>query len=93
MTALEFERWKIAYRFDPWGEERGDLRAGIVASAAVASNPYCKRVPPPGDFMPQFGPKAEKREQALKPRQNEEEMKSQFSAFKKAITRGKADGS
>ncbi len=32
MTAEEFGLWLALYRIDPWGEQRADLRAGIVAS-------------------------------------------------------------
>lgn len=97
MTAREFECWKIAYRFDPWGEERGDLRAGIIASASVS--PHCKRgqSPAPSDFMPQFGPDAEKGDGELRPKQSEEEMRSQFNAFKRVVDKkaikDDADGS
>jgi hypothetical protein len=45
------------YRLEPWGEERADLRSGIVASviANVHRNPKKQRKPcQPVDFMPDF---------------------------------------
>jgi hypothetical protein len=63
----------MAYdRVEPFGEERGDLRAGIVAATVANANrgknskPYA-----PGDFMPKF---AEKTEGIV--RQTPEEMKA-----------------
>lgn len=57
IDAAEFAEWLAYYRLEPWGEERGDLRAGIVAST-VANAWRGKDVLPfnPGDFMPEFGP-------------------------------------
>ena len=54
MSAAELERWKIYWRYEPWGEERGDLRSGIVAAAVVASQGGKARA---ADFMPRFGPR------------------------------------
>jgi len=97
MTAREFECWKIAYRFDPWGEERGDLRAGIIASTMVNIQRTRGALLAPSDFMPLYGPEADKGDGELKPKQSEEEMKSQFNAFKKIAEKqaikDKADGS
>ena len=45
------------YNAEPFGGERGDLQAGIVAStvANVNRDPKKKRKPyEPGDFMPEF---------------------------------------
>lgn len=48
--------WQAAYALDPWGEDRADLRAGIVA-ALTANIHRGSEVQPfkPSDFMPQFG--------------------------------------
>jgi hypothetical protein len=44
------------YHMDPWGEERADLRAGIIASviANVNRGRRSTRRFKPADFMPQF---------------------------------------
>lgn len=70
IDSREFAEWVAEYRIEPWGEIRSDLRAGIVASAALA--PYCKRgqEPRPIDLMPKFG------KQATRPKQSEAEMKA-----------------
>lgn len=48
------------YLLDPWGGERGDLQAGIVAATMANVNRDAKKQPKPyqpGDFIPQYGPK------------------------------------
>lgn len=54
MSAREFAEWMAYYRLEPFGEERADLRAGIIASASV--NVWAKRgrSAKPSDFMPKF---------------------------------------
>ena len=59
MTADEFGLWLALYRVDPWGEQRADLRAGIVAST-VANYAGMQRsksagAAKPTDFMPYMG--------------------------------------
>jgi hypothetical protein len=60
MSSREFAEWMAYYALEPWGEERADLRAGIVAAAAIA--PWTKKgsTPPrPSDFMPKFGQRSD----------------------------------
>ena len=50
----------LYYQVEPWGEERADYRAGIVAStyANVHRNPKKRtKAYEPGDFMPVFAAK------------------------------------
>lgn len=56
MSDITLGLWMALYRIDPWGEERADLRAGIVASTVVnmagktlreGAKPSC-----PHDYMP-----------------------------------------
>ena len=57
MSAREFADWIAFARVEPFGEDRADLRAGIVASViANANRDRKKRAKPyePVDFMPQF---------------------------------------
>lgn len=56
MTAKEFALWQAEYLARPWGEERADLRAGIIAST-VANYAGKQRaenagLAVPKDFMP-----------------------------------------
>lgn len=89
-TPAELRELEIAYELEPWGDQRDDLRTGIVASAAVA--PYAKkgRQPRPIDFMP-FADRS-------KPRQTDEQMRQQFKGFAAAVRKlrekqkAKADG-
>lgn len=55
MSAYEFSLWAAEYARNPWGEERQDYRAGIVASTvANMSGKTLKRgnESKPRDFMP-----------------------------------------
>ena len=61
MSWEEFREW-MAYGMiiEPFGEERGDLRAGIISSAVVNCNidPSKSKLTSPVDFMPTFGQKS-----------------------------------
>lgn len=53
MDSRELTEWMAYYSIEPWGEERGDLRAGII-SATVANRGRGKgeKAHKPEDFMP-----------------------------------------
>ena len=76
----EFASWLAYYRLDPWGEDRGDLRAGIVAStianvhAGRRGKPFTAR-----DFMPEYGKAA-----ASKKPQTWQEMHATMARFGEA---------
>lgn len=55
IDSREFTEWQAYSQLEPWGEGRGDLRAGIIASTMAnlwrgADSPAFT----PQDFMPQF---------------------------------------
>lgn len=56
LSYAEFQEWCLYYQIEPWGEDRADLRAGIVSStiANYAGKERSKNAPPatPSDFMP-----------------------------------------
>lgn len=55
MSARELSEWMAYDRIDPFGEERGDLRAGILASLLANINRDRKKKSDPFsplDFMP-----------------------------------------
>ena len=61
VSSREFSEWMVYYELDPFGEERGDLRAGIVASTIANANrdPKKRRKAfTPADFMPKFEEKS-----------------------------------
>lgn len=63
MPARLFAEWQAYFQVEPWGEERADLRAGIVA--ATVANPWRKEGSEPfkpEDFMPKFGRQEEEPE-------------------------------
>lgn len=63
MDSREFAEWLAYYSLDPFGEQRGDLRAGIVASTiANAFRAKGSRLFRAGDFMPKFEADGEERD-------------------------------
>ena len=60
MTSAQFAEWMAYAQLEPWGEERADLRAGIIAST-MANSMRSKKGKPfkPQDFMPKFEPEDE----------------------------------
>ncbi len=65
MTSQQFAEWMAYSRLEPWGEERGDLRMGIVASTiANVNRPKGKKPFKPQDFMPSFEPVSEEEQAA-----------------------------
>lgn len=60
MTSLQYAEWIAYSRLEPWGEDRDDLRMGIVASVIANSNRGKGQKPfKPQDFMPDFEPVSE----------------------------------
>jgi hypothetical protein len=57
ISSRELTEWQVYYGLEPFGEERADLRAGIVASVVANSNRDPKRQAKPFEprqFMPRF---------------------------------------
>ena len=56
LSYAEFQEWCLYYQVEPWGEDRSDLRAGIVAStiANYAGRQRADDAEParPVDYMP-----------------------------------------
>lgn len=64
----ELGLWAALWQIDPWGRERGDLQAGIIASIiAEANRDHKRRSEPfaPLDFMPFQRMSKEDREKEL----------------------------
>lgn len=57
MSSAQLAEWMAYAKLEPFGEERADLRAGIIASviANVNRDPKKQRPFKPEDFMPKFG--------------------------------------
>ena len=64
--------WLAFFRRNPFGEERADLRAGIIASAVANAFRGKGRAARPADFMPRFGKKK---------KQNMAEMRKVWESF------------
>jgi hypothetical protein len=57
MSAEAWVLWQLYYDLDPWGEERADLRSGMIAAMIAETNrDKKKRRKPytPKEFMPEF---------------------------------------
>jgi hypothetical protein len=81
LTSRQLSEWMVFYGLDPFGEQRADLRAGIVAS--VVNNRWRGRHETPrepADFMP-F------REQ---PKQTPDEIKRTLRTILGGMTHGKS---
>ena len=55
-SSRELTEWRAYYALEPFGEDRADLRAGVIAS--TMANVFRKSGTPPykaQDFMPKFG--------------------------------------
>ena len=53
MTSRQYLEWLAFYNLEPWGEHRGDLRAGIIASTiANVNRGKNQEAVEPLDFMP-----------------------------------------
>ena len=52
MSSYELSEWMAYYNIEPFGDERADLRAGIIASTIVnVHSEKGKRATVPADFM------------------------------------------
>lgn len=52
LTAEELTDWEAGYAIDPWGEERADLRNGILCSLTDACHRDKGSPSPPVEYMP-----------------------------------------
>ena len=60
MTSAQLSEWMAYAQLEPWGEERADLRAGIIASTQANTMKGAKgKSFKPQDFMPQYEPEDE----------------------------------
>lgn len=82
LSSSQFDEWMQYAAVEPFGEERGDLRAGIVAS--VIANVHRRknaRAFRPSDFMPTFERKKMTWQQQM------QVLKAGFTAWNEACTR------
>lgn len=64
IDSRELAEWAAYYGLNPWGEERADLRAGVIASTVVNSLSE-KGGFKPSDFMPKYGPQPEEKPKSM----------------------------
>lgn len=80
MSGEEFAEWVAFSRLHPFGEERADLRNGILACEVL--RPHLKKgvMIKPQDFMPDFMPKKPK---------SPEEIMAHFARVAKRMNNGR----
>lgn len=60
MSSAQFAEWRAYAQIEPFGEDRADLRAGIVASTIANANRGKGQKPfTAQQFMPSFEPETE----------------------------------
>lgn len=67
ISSRELTEWMEYYQMEPFGQERADLQAGVVASvvANVNRNSKSSKTWNPSDFMLQFEPPTPKSPQEI----------------------------
>lgn len=78
VDAAEFVEWMLYFELEPFGEERADYRAAIIAST-VANSQSVKRRFTPKDFMPKW-----ERRSASRPQQTIDQQRAIFEMFVQA---------
>lgn len=82
MDLREFNQWAAYYSLEPFGMERHDLNAGVVASTIANVMSSKGRRFQPADFMPRFGNRP-------RSQMSEQDMRTNFAAFKRACAKRK----
>lgn len=78
MSSPEFNQWMAYYKLSPFGEDRADLRAGIIASTTANMHKKKGTKPfAPRDFMLDF--------MGRKKELSDEELKDKFKAATVAL--------
>lgn len=85
MTWSQFVSWQHYFQLEPFGEERADYRAGIVASMIANANRDTTRHPDsyqPTDFMPDYA--GDRAAQPITKKSAWQTIKSKAAAYAKA---------
>lgn len=60
MSSLELTEWMAYYKLEPFGQERGDLQAGLVAATVVnLFKDKGSKAASPADFVMEFAPQVD----------------------------------
>ncbi len=91
ISSPEFVRWQAYYELEPFGEERADLRAGIVASTIVnVQRGKGQRAVKATDFMPEFGKKAKQKMTRKQMAFKADQYRQRYEAFLKRKGNGRS---
>jgi len=66
IDSLELAEWMQFYALDPWGTQRDDLQAGIIACTIANANSSKGKAFQPMDFMPYAEGKKEQTNEDMK---------------------------
>lgn len=89
MSAEDFAAWRAAYDYEPWGEERADLRAAV--GHAIADSARQKQNPRPyKDYMPFYREPEEEKPAPGDPDVGMKIWHNLAAAWRKAASRNKA---
>jgi len=83
-TSAELTEWAVFYEMEPFGPERGDLQAGIVAATVANVNRDAKKQKKPysaQDFMPRFENGAGEPKAAKSPQELQQKWQAIAQAF------------
>ncbi len=79
ISARELMEWTAYYQIEPFGEERADLRMGVLASTFANVNRGKHQKPfSPDDFMPKFD--------RTEPQGRKQTVQEMMQAFKRHTT-------
>jgi len=79
ISVREFEEWIAFYSFEPWGDERADIRSGVIAS--TVANVHLGGGYSPTDFMPYLSQEKKEAKQAIKTAENINKIKDGFMQY------------
>ena len=85
VDAREMIDWMAYWNMNPWGEDRADLRAGIIAATTANVWAGKGRQAKPSDYMPKFG------QDDNEAKQEPSDMKAKFKRAAFAFNRKKSE--
>ena len=92
ITWEQFSEWHEYAQLEPFGAERDDLRAGIIASTIANANRTKKTRPfKATDFMPHFGPEPDRKREPSRETTDPDAWAAMVSGLKQKVA-GKARG-
>lgn len=83
MSASQMTEWIAYYSLEPFGQDRGDIPAAVIAAQVANTIPRKGRPVSPNDYLPMLGGRS-------RPRQTPEQMKAIGTALGNALRKRRA---